>query len=90
MIAIKTKARDRHMRQGMDLHDNIDREPVFIIGSPRSGTTLLRLMMNSHPRIVVPPECGFAVWWYEKYQHWKGGRSQESRGMLIPGISVCH
>ncbi len=42
--------------------------PFFIIGNPRSGTTLLRLMLNNHPLISVPPECGFAVWLYEKYK----------------------
>lgn len=47
------------------------RPPIFIIGSPRSGTTLLRLMVTSHPAIVVPPECGFALWWREKYADWK-------------------
>jgi hypothetical protein len=41
--------------------------PVFIIGNPRSGTTLLRLMLTNHQNIVIPPECGFAVWFYEKY-----------------------
>ena len=55
------------------------RPPIFIIGSPRSGTTLFRLMLTSHPEIVVPPECGFAVWWRRKYNDWKeadahGGR----------------
>lgn len=44
--------------------------PIFIIGSPRSGTTLLRLMVTCHQNIVVPPECGFAVWWYTKYKVW--------------------
>jgi len=44
--------------------------PLFIIGTPRSGTTLLRLMLNNHKNIVVPPECSFAVWWYEKYKDW--------------------
>jgi sulfotransferase family protein len=42
--------------------------PFFIVGNPRSGTSLLRLMLNSHPLISVPPECGFAVWLYEKYK----------------------
>lgn len=36
--------------------------PFFVIGNPRSGTTLLRLMLNRHEKIVVPPECGFSVW----------------------------
>ncbi|MDZ8119821.1 sulfotransferase family protein [Pontiella agarivorans] len=36
--------------------------PFFIIGNPRSGTTLLRLMLASHPDLLVTPECGFALW----------------------------
>ncbi len=44
--------------------------PIFIIGNPRSGTTLLRLMLTCHRDIVVPPSCGFAVWWYGKYKDW--------------------
>jgi hypothetical protein len=27
-------------------------------------------MITSHPGIVVPPECGFAVWWHVKYLDW--------------------
>ena len=41
--------------------------PIFVLGNPRSGTTLLRLMLNNHKNIVIPPECGFAIWFYEKY-----------------------
>ncbi|MCR9289855.1 MAG: sulfotransferase [Bacteroidetes bacterium] len=45
-------------------------QKAFIIGNPRSGTTLLRLMLNAHPEIVAPPECGFLHWWYQKYKNW--------------------
>src|SRR6201996_1398172 len=31
----------------------------FIVGSPRSGTTLLRMMLDSHPQLAIPPETGF-------------------------------
>jgi hypothetical protein len=31
----------------------------FIVGAPRSGTTLLRLMLDSHPDLAIPPETGF-------------------------------
>ena len=33
--------------------------PIFIVGVHRSGTTLLRFMLNSSPRIYIPPESDF-------------------------------
>jgi hypothetical protein len=33
----------------------------IIVGSPRSGTTLLRFMLDSHPELAIPPETGFLV-----------------------------
>lgn len=36
------------------------RFPVpFIVGVPRSGTTLLREMLNAHPELAIPPETLF-------------------------------
>ena len=31
--------------------------PIFILGVPRSGTTLLRMMIDSHPEIMCGPEA---------------------------------
>src|SRR5678815_6055254 len=33
----------------------------LIVGSPRSGTTLLRLMLDSHSELTIPPETGLLV-----------------------------
>ncbi len=33
--------------------------PIFVIGSPRSGTTLLRMVLDSHPRISCGEETHF-------------------------------
>jgi hypothetical protein len=33
----------------------------MIVGSPRSGTTLLRLMLDAHPELAIPPETGFLL-----------------------------
>lgn len=44
-------------------------KPFFIVGSARSGTTLLRLMLNAHPLVAVPPESRFVV------ELWTGAES---------------
>lgn len=31
----------------------------IIVGAPRSGTTLLRLMLDAHTDLAIPPETGF-------------------------------
>ena len=31
--------------------------PIFVLGLPRSGTTLLRMMLDSHPAIMCGPEA---------------------------------
>lgn len=33
--------------------------PIFIVGCQRSGTTLLRLILDAHPRLSVGPESRF-------------------------------
>jgi hypothetical protein len=38
----------------------VDRAPApFIVGVGRSGTTLLRLMLDAHPDLAIPPETVF-------------------------------
>lgn len=33
--------------------------PIFVVGSMRSGSTMLRLILDSHPNIAIGPETGF-------------------------------
>ncbi|MEV0621017.1 sulfotransferase [Nonomuraea sp. NPDC050404] len=40
-------------------HDRLLREPVFLLSSVRSGSTLLRVMLNSHSQIHSPIETHF-------------------------------
>lgn len=49
---------------------NAPTAPFFVIGSPRSGTTMLRLMLTSHPQLLVPPECGFLLWLQPQFGGW--------------------
>lgn len=44
--------------------------PLFIIGNPRSGTSLLRLMLTCHKNIIIPPESHFFLWLEQTYCNW--------------------
>jgi len=37
------------------------RPPIFIVGCQRSGTTLLRLILDAHPNVSCGPETLFLV-----------------------------
>lgn len=50
--------------------------PFFIVGSARSGTTLLRLILNAHPEVAVPPESRFVV------ELWNGSDTVEVEDFL--------
>jgi hypothetical protein len=39
--------------------DGEDAPAPFVVGVGRSGTTLLRLMLDAHPRLAIPPETHF-------------------------------
>lgn len=58
-----------------------DADPVFVVGSMRSGSTLLRLMLDSHPRIAVPAETGFmgAVGATKRIPDWRQGEGWYER-----------
>ena len=45
----------------------MNEEPFFIIGTQRGGTTLLRLMLNKHSDISIPPESHFLISLFKKF-----------------------
>jgi len=52
-----------------------DDSPVFIVGMPRSGTTLMRGAVDAHPDIAIAPETHFLNFWVPR----AGKRELESR-----------
>lgn len=55
--------------------------PIFIVGVHRSGTTLLRFMLNSSPRIYIPPESDFVPRFFGR--HPQGPLSQHRIAQLL-------
>jgi hypothetical protein len=51
--------RDRIVVKVVDSSKRRSLEPGFLIGVYRSGTTLLRYILDSHSKIAVPPETNF-------------------------------
>jgi hypothetical protein len=51
----------------------IERIPIFfILGRPRSGTTLLRTLFDAHPNVKIPIEYPFFFYLYSRFR--KAGR----------------
>jgi len=56
-----------------------------IVGAPRSGTTLLRYMIDAHPEVAIPPETGFLA--FAPRVSYSGGTV--SREALFELITTC-
>lgn len=41
-------------------------EPFFVLGAQRSGTTMLRLMLNNRPSLAAPHETVFITQFFRK------------------------
>ena len=65
--------------------DGPDR-PIFIVACPRSGTTLLQLMLSAHPRISIPPENRFLLDAYRARRTFGNLRKKEKRAELADWI----
>jgi hypothetical protein len=42
----------------------------FVVGIARSGTTLLRLMLDAHPQLTIPPETHFLPRLFNHFDRW--------------------
>ncbi|GAA3732696.1 hypothetical protein HDA32_002869 [Spinactinospora alkalitolerans] len=60
--------------------------PIIIVGCPRSGTTLLQLMLHAHPRIAIPPETRFLLDAYRRRREFGDLREAANRRALAERI----
>jgi tetratricopeptide (TPR) repeat protein len=66
--AAASAARGRAARPGLE-------RPVFIVGMPRSGTTLAERIIASHPQAASAGELGFWRWAVCRYEGSEGNRA---------------
>jgi len=67
-----------------------NKPPFFILGAQRSGTTMLRLMLNNHPNLAVPHETGFIVPFYQNLSSYSPISDKKNLERLIDDISEFH
>jgi hypothetical protein len=60
----------------------INDRPIFVVGCPRSGTTMLQLMLHAHPRIAIPPETRFLLRAYNNRREFGDLADPENRARL--------
>ena len=65
----------------------MDNAPFFVIGAQRSGTTLLRLMLAAHPRLIIPPESHFIP---DLYRFEQGSGGFDGRRAEVADLLVNH
>jgi hypothetical protein len=52
--------------------------PLFIVGAARSGTTLVRVLLNRHPDLAIPGESHFIPdLWRRRHAYGKAGRIED-------------
>lgn len=61
----------------------VDDRPVFVGASPRSGTTLLRTMLNAHPDLAIPLETRFLRGAFQRRGKWGDLRVEANRQKFI-------
>jgi len=63
----------------------VDR-PILVCGCPRSGTTMLQLMLHAHRRIAIPPETRFVLEAYRRRREFGDLAAEANRQRLARWI----
>ncbi len=62
-----------------NMTSKVEKSHLFIMGNERSGTSLLRAMLGSHPEISIPPNDCNLLRFYDKRQEYGNLSEKENR-----------
>jgi hypothetical protein len=65
-------------------------KPFFVLGAQRSGTTMLRLMLNNHPGIAVPHETAFITVFLPRLSEYGDLANARNVARLLDDIASYH
>ena len=68
------------------MSESAAKPPLFLLGSQRSGTTMLRLMLNNHSHIAIPHESGFVTPYAEKLDQYGDLSLQDNARRLLDDV----
>jgi hypothetical protein len=60
---------------------------VIVVGCPRSGTTMLSMMLHAHSRLTMPPENRFVLPTFERADRWGDLTERRARRRLARSIA---
>ena len=63
-------------------------DPIFIVGAPRSGTTLLRAMLSRHPRVGLSDETYYLYTVYQRCRAFGDLANPANRKALIESYTA--
>ncbi len=75
------------MKTGPSRYVGAGDRPIFIGACPRSGTTLLRTMLNTHPDIAIPRETKIVPILWEHRARWQRLDEESERERLAQTIA---
>ncbi|NEZ56156.1 sulfotransferase family protein [Adonisia turfae] len=61
--------------------------PIFLVGCPRSGTTLLQQMLDAHPDVAIAPETHFIRNFWLKREHYGDLAEDANYQVLLHAIA---
>ncbi len=64
----------------------MDKVPFFIVGCPRSGTTLLQLLLDSHPNIAIPPESHIFFRFSKIFNYYGNLQDEENLKLIVKDL----